>query len=324
MIALHASTAAAKASEGQEPDQIISDLSADITGITATSNGQTTGEAMDDNITVLENAFNGVTSGLPLPWPRLTSITGGAQIGAVIPLVGRDGKGKSGAVAQILDFWAGERIPTLVFSLEDVKRRVLLRMGGNRERYSARTVETGKTMFYGQVCQITAHERNTLRDKMLDYKAFIEAAPLWIHDEPHNVEQICDRIRHYKRTRGIRAVTIDGFKDIIFTKGKTTNEAQNHISQRLCSIAKECEVSLIVVSHIRKTDDSAPISKQDITGASAQFQGARQVFIFQDAGIDGIDGNETFLMDCCKSNFTSGAEVKLRRDANILTYTEID
>jgi hypothetical protein len=159
---------------------------------------------------------------------------------------------------------------------------------------------------------------------MLNYKAFIDAAPIWIFDEPHTVEQICDRIRHYKRTRKIEAVTIDGFKDIIFTRGKTTNEAQSHISQRLCAIAKECEVAIIVVSHIRKTDDNAPISKQDITGASAQFQGARQVFIFQDAGIDGIDGNETFLLDCCKSNFTSGAEVRLRRDPLILTYTETE
>lgn len=324
MIALYATEAAQRASAGLEASEIISDLSANITSITASPDGQTTADAMDDNITVLENAFNGITSGLPLPWEGLTSITGGAQIGAVIPLVGRDGKGKSGALAQILDYWAGINVPTLVFSLEDVKRRVLLRMGGNRERYSARTVETGKTLFYGRPAQITEYDRDTLRGKMLNYKAFIEAAPVWIFDEPHTVEQICDRIRHYKRTRNIKAVTIDGFKDIIFTRGKTTNEAQSHISQRLCAIAKECEVAIIVVSHIRKTDDNAPISKQDITGASAQFQGARQVFIFQDAGIDGIDGNETFLLDCCKSNFTSGAEVRLRRDPLILTYTETE
>jgi hypothetical protein len=157
---------------------------------------------------------------------------------------------------------------------------------------------------------------------MYRYKDFIGKAPVWVHDETHTVEQICDRIRHYKRTRKIKAVTIDGFKDIIFTKGKTTNEAQNHISQRLCSVAKECAVAILVVSHIRKTDDNAPISKQDITGASSQFQGARQVFIFQDAGIDRVDGEKKFLIDCCKSNFTQGAEILIERDENVFTYTE--
>lgn len=318
-----AHNATLQAQDGVNPDTIIAELSNELTSLSATSSEKTTADAMDDNVTVLNNAYEGITSGLELPWPKLTMVTGGAQLASVIPLVGRDGKGKSGALAQMLDHWCGIGVPTLAFSLEDVKRRVLLRMGGNRMGYSARTIETGRKIFMGRWERICEAERSDLINRLNAYKEFLDKAPFWIHDEPHTVEQICSRIRHYKRTKGIKAVSIDGFKDIIFTQGKTTNDAQNHISQRLCSVAKECEVAIIVVSHIRKTDDNAPICKQDITGASSQFQGARQVFIFQDAGIDGVDGQSTFGLDCAKSNFTGGGMVKLRRDESILTYTEI-
>lgn len=322
MLDSFAVEASSRARNGSEPDDIISDLSSKITELTAHSEAKTPSDSMSDNLVILDNAYNGKTSGIALPWERLTQMTGGCQIGAVIPFVGRDGKGKSGAVAQIMDFWIGNYVPTLCFSLEDVKRRVILRMGGNREKYSARTVETGYISKWGQLYRITEAEKSELEEKIRRYMIFLDSVPFWIHDEPHNVEQICDRIRHYKRTRNVKAVTIDGFKDIVFTKGKTTNEAQTHISQRLCAIARECDVAILVVSHIRKTDDNAPIAKQDIIGASSQFQGARQVIIFQDAGIEGIDGDRTFCIDCTKSNFTRGAEIIVERDDNVLTYTE--
>ena len=47
-----------------------------------------------DNIQVLDNAYNGIVSGVPMPWPRFSNATGGLQRGSVIPWVGRDGKGR--------------------------------------------------------------------------------------------------------------------------------------------------------------------------------------------------------------------------------------
>jgi len=54
-----------------------------------------------------------------------------------------------------------------------------------------------------------------------------------------------------------------------------------------------------------------------------QFQGARQVLIFQDAGVDGVDGENTFALSCCKSNFGGGGSIVLRRDETVLSYSEI-
>ena len=313
---------AARESDG-EPDEIIAKLSEDLTAIATQEIEKTTGDCMDDNIQVMENASDGIVSGLPLPWPLFSNHTGGIQRGSVCPLIGRDGKGKSGAVAQILDFWAGEGIPCLSFSFEDPSRKTLLRMGGCREWYSARTADTGKALFNERWETITTTERAKLKEKMLRYKAWIDAKPFWIIDTPMTVEEICYQIKHHHRVHGIQAVTIDGFKDIAHSAGDSETSREKHIAKALFKVAKSCDIGVIVVSHVHDIPDDVPISKRNLMGSKVQTQGARQVMIFQDAGIGGIDGETTFALQMTKSNFGGGGSKTLRRDDSVLWYKEM-
>ena len=308
---------------GMTPDEAVSKISEGLTEIVTHTEDKSTADCMDDNIQVLDNAFNGIVSGVPLPWDKFSNATGGFQRGSVIPFVGRDGKGKSGAIAQCLNFWAEQDIPTLSFSFEDVKRRTLLRMGGCREWYSARTVETGRSLFNDRFEKICSTELKELKEKMLRYKEFIERKPFWIIDRRMNVEEICYWVKHYKRVHGVEVVTIDGFKDIIHSDGNGRTEREAHVAKTLQGLAKETNVAMPVVSHINKINEDAPISKIDVTGAGEQMKGARQVVIFQDAGVDGVDGENTFELAMTKSNFGGGGSVLLRRDESVLHYSEI-
>lgn len=229
----------------------------------------------------------------------------------------------SGMLAQIVDHWAGLGIPVLCFSFEDVSRRFLLRMGGCREWYSAISVETGLVKFSDRWAQMCEEEKARHDAKLDSYTEFLGNAPLWIYERRMTVEEMCAKIRHHHRTNRIQAVTIDGFKDIIPSKGTGQTECERHIALKLQETAKETGVCIITVSHIHKIDDDKPISKMNIMGSSVQFQGARQVLIFQDAGIDGVDGVNTFALDSSKANFARGGMVLLRRDEDVLCYTEV-
>ncbi|MBC8419044.1 MAG: hypothetical protein H8E10_10665 [Desulfobacterales bacterium] len=317
-----ASEAIDKCSESEAKD-VVASLSENLTQIVSHKEEKSTADCMDDNIHVLDNAYNGIVSGIPLPWDRFSNSTSGLQRGSVIPFVGRDGKGKSGALAQCLDFWAGERIPTLAISLEDVKRRTLLRMAGCREWFSARSAETGRVLLNGRYEKICQHEWSELRKKMFAYKEFIDEAPFWIMDNPMNIEEICYWIKHYRRVHGVQIVTIDGFKDIIFTEGKSRTEKEAHVAKLLQAVAKETDVAMPVVSHINKIHEDVPITKIDVTGAGEQMKGARQVIIFQDAGLPEIVDEHHFVLSMTKSNFGGGGYTVLRRDEGVLHYTEV-
>lgn len=304
-------------------EKIIAKHSEAITEIVTTKDERTAAECMGENITVLNNAFNGIVSGIPLPWPRFSNHTGGLQSSCVTPLVGRDGKGKSGALSQCLDFWAGEMIPTLAFSLEDVKRRTLLRMGGCREWYSARCAEMGTVMMNGRFERMDKSDKLKVESKIKKYRSWIANKPFWIFDDPVTVEDICHKVKHYVRTKGVRVVTIDGFKDIQHSFGENTTGKESHIAKKLQALAKSTGAAILVVSHINKIDEGVPICKIHITGSGEQSKGARQVMIFQDAGIDGVDGEETFGLCMSKSNFGGSGVATLRRDQNVLYYSEL-
>jgi len=312
---------------GEDATSIIARVSEALHAIEHKREERSITEDMSDNLMVLDEAQKGKVSGVPIPFAGFSEAIGGLQRSSMIPLVGRDGTGKSGLLAQFTDFWIKKSIPVLAFSLEDVKRRLLLRMGGCRMFYSARGVETCTTLFQGHWQKMCDEEVAALRQKMLTYRTILaeaERAGLFaVIDRKMTVEEICSLIRHHKRKRGIEIVTIDGFKDIIYSKGKSQTECERHIAAELQKVAKDTGVCLPVVSHIHKIEDHKAISKTNIMGSSVQFQGARQILIFQDAGIDGVDGLDTFALSCSKSNFTRSGSRLIRRDKSVLVYEEI-
>jgi len=311
-----------------KPLNVASQISEELDEISCNRERKTMREHMADNIKVLRDAIKGITSGLPLPWKKFSDVTGGIQVKSVCPLVGRDGKGKSGASAQIADFWAGENIPTLYFSMEDDPRRTLLRMAGCRKWFSARDFEQGSSMISGRRVMYTASQAVQKERLLDDYTDWLELRKVEVIDGDFTGEQIHKEIRAFRRRHGLKAmdkigVIVDGFKDIDASGGDGTTAEEKHTSKQLQKAAKRCNAAIIVVSHITKIADDVAIIKENIKGSGTQFQGARQVLIFQDAGIPEIIDEHHFILSACKANFASGGSVILRRDESVLKYQEL-
>ena len=314
-------------SEDADPEQIVAKLSLELTKLLSKDESKTTDELMDDNLTVVHNAVNGVVSGVELPWKLFSENIGGLQKGSMTPIVGRDGKGKSGAVDQMFDHWAGRNIPALGFFLEDDPRRALLRMAGCREWFSARDYEGGRSSTKGPRTTMIEYEHDKAKIKLNNYREWIRDKPFYYAEKGVNgltAEMIVAKIRHHHRVNNIEVVIIDGFKDIDFSypqKGDTENE--KHIAKLLAGVVKDLNIAGGVVSHINKIDDDIAITKEKITGSSAQYKGARQVLIFQDSGIAQIADENMFMLSATKANFAHGGSVLLRRDEVVLHYTEV-
>ena len=316
----------------RDEEEIIAEASNGLTSLYSGEEEHGLCGHFDESEEIFNNAINGITAGLPTPWDRFTKKTGGIQRGAVCPLLGRDGKGKSLVIAQMLDYWLQCRIPCVAFSLEDVRRRLLLRMGGCREGYSPRTVETGHMIREDhsgmkRVEMVDDYQRQKIIQQMRAYQRKIERAEeenlIFIYDESYTVEEIAEKIKHHARVHGAQGVVIDGFKDITHSKGDGQTAAERHIAQVLFKTAKATGCAIIVVSHVHDVDDGVLLSKRNVTGSKDQHKGARQVIIFQDSGDPAIEDENMFMLSNTKSNFGFGGTVLLQRGENDPAYREV-
>jgi hypothetical protein len=167
------------------------------------------------------------------------------------------------------------------------------------------------------------YEFQQMKKKLNSYQRFLEDKPFYFEEGSFTAEEIVAKIRHHHRVHGVEVVTIDGFKDIEFSKGKGDTECEKHVAKLLAGVVKELNIAGMVVSHINKIDDDVPITKEKITGSSAQYKGARQVLIFQDAGLAQVAEDDRFIISATKANFAYGGSVLLERDDTVLSYKEI-
>jgi hypothetical protein len=166
------------------------------------------------------------------------------------------------------------------------------------------------------------YQHQEAKIKLNKYARWISDKPFWMLEDKMTVEEVCAKIRHYHRVHKIEAVTIDGFKDITHSKGSGDTECEKHIATALYETAKDCNIALVIVTHINKIDEGVAITKGNLTGSGAQNKGARQALIFQDAGLPQITDEHTFVLSCTKNNYGAGGSVVLNRDPYVFSYSE--
>jgi hypothetical protein len=170
-----------------------------------------------------------------------------------------------------------------------------------------------------------AYEKERLLDEYTDW---LETKRVEVIDGDFTGEQIHAEMKAFRRRHGLSVITkigviVDGFKDIDASGGDSTTSEEKHTSKQLFKAAKRCNAALLVVSHITKIADDVAIIKENIKGSGTQFQGARQVLIFQDAGIPEILDEHHFVLSATKANFAHGGSAVLRRDEVVLKYQEL-
>jgi N-acetylglucosamine-6-phosphate deacetylase len=167
-----------------------------------------------------------------------------------------------------------------------------------------------------------------LERKIDEYTEWLEGRCVEVIDGDFTGEQIHSEMKAFRRRHGLRksdkmGVIVDGFKDLDVSGGDGTTAEEKHTAKQLQKAAKRCNAGLIPVSHITKISDDVAIIKENIKGSGTQFQGARQVLIFQDAGLDQIVDENYFILSATKANFAHGGSAVLRRDESVLKYEEM-
>lgn len=314
------SAACRKAAEsvefGEDPDVVASALSHRIED-TIPSPEATKDQQIDEAMQEMEDTASGKKVFIPFPWRRFQSRTFGLPTGAVTPLLGRDKKGKSRLAMVLAAHWAREGIPTLVFAFEDGRSRYIQGLASTLGQYDSFGVRRnpGKEYF----------------DKARESMDEMRKLPVHVVDSPMSAERICDCMAMYRRMHGIRAVVIDGFKDIIESKGENRTTAENHMFETVKKGAIRSQCAVLCIEHPHDVDDGVWLAKRNIRGSKQRSHSARMFLVFQDKGIPEsirtaykLDSTEGIIaLDCQEASYGERAVVLLRPELERGRFVEI-
>jgi len=268
----------------------------------------TTDQIAEEAFAIDTKIASGQPLGLPFPWEAFQNSTFGIPYGTVCPLAGRDKKGKSRLSAFLAYSWISKGIPIAYFPFEDRRHRFLNNLAAAHGGYDLFTIKNGYVSE-----RFMTHHRACQRE--------VAAMPIHIYDTSSTIEQICAKIRKYKRTEGIQGCVLDGFKDIIATKGENRTQQENHMMSTLVNTCGDTEVACVPVMHINKIDHDIWITPEKITGSGKQTQSARMRLFFQDAGfgpgaLDNVatDHDRVICLDCDAASYGNPAKILLEKN----------
>jgi len=279
-----------------------------------------------ESLQLFDNAFAGIVSGVPMPWDGFSKMTGGIQKRCVCPLMGRDGVGKSFMVSKILHYLGARGIPALSIPFEDGADRQLRRIAGCHGGYSTGEIERAlyKDMNekWKKMDSVLFQKRRNLAEQCLNECADM---PIYFEDTAMTVEQIRAVAGKHKRKHGIEIMFVDGVKDVVPSKGENATKQEEHISRVLVQTAKELNIAIVPVCHLTDVPDDIRLSRRNMRGAKSQFHNARQVLIYQNAGVESpkhIVGPETVVLHMEKNNYGKEAMCFLEKDFDKCDFSE--
>jgi len=278
--------------------------------------------ATDEDIhSAWEKAKDGEMIGIPLPWEKLNTLTGGVMKGVHTVLCGRSGAGKSMLLANWYNHLAGT--PFLACPFEDkfvvTKTRMAAALGG----YSWGKIHMGKEWVRiggkWECIRVT-------RDEIDKAKRALASIPDTTHffDKRSRPEDLHSIALKHKARHGIEAMFIDGAKDIVRPTGKYNDTGfDEEISQAFCKIAEELNIAVVSVNHLTKIPDGELITTNAIRGSGNIVSDARAVYAFQSKGLSESghavqydeNGNQTTRsLDVIKANHCPLGRVILETD----------
>jgi len=272
---------------------------------------------VEESLALFDAAHSGRVSGVPLPWPDFSQRVGGIQRRCVCPLLGRDGKGKSMLIARWLLFLGQQGITALSFPMEDGADRQMRRMAACLGGYSTTEMETGFVQGVDGWSRMDDFTYDTRRKKAEDSLRQVAALPVYFEDGYYTAEQIAALCANHRRQHGIQIGFIDGVKDVVPTRGENATKQEEHISRIFVQMAKDLDIAVVPVCHLSDIPDGQLIARRNLRGAKSQFQNARQVLIYQDAGFSSTNfvlTDSTVGLHMEKNNY--GRETMLFLDAD--------
>lgn len=152
-------------------------------------------------------------------------------------ILGEGGSGKTALVTDSILRMAIKGTPTLFFSLEMVKSRLIQRLVANYANINSLNIRTGN---------LTEEEVEKINQSV----AYIQKLPIYICDDPNlSIDQIVTLTRqHYKRC-GIRAVFVD-YLQIIggMLPVENVSDLYGYYATSLRNVAIECDIAAILLA----------------------------------------------------------------------------
>jgi replicative DNA helicase len=309
-----------------QPIEIASEMAAVAVEISDTKPSIDKAQIIADSLVLFDNAYNGIVSGVPLPWDEFSKKVGGIQRRCVCPLLGRDGAGKSFMVTKILSYLGKRGIPALSMPFEDGADRQMRRMAGCIGGYATGDVE--RAYFCDEFGRYHKFDHEAFdRKKQIALRSMEEVAamPIYFEDACMTVEQIRVVAGKYKRKHKIEIMFIDGVKDIIPSKGENATKQEEHISRVMVQTAKELDIAIVPVCHLTDIPEDTMIQRRNMRGAKSQFHNARQVLIYQNAGIQDnhyLIGENTIALHMEKNNYGRESMLILEKDFDHCDFVE--
>ena len=312
--------------EDSKPIDIVANLGAVAVDVADAGDTISKAQIVEESLKIFDNAHNGVVTGVPLPWKNFSQKVGGIQKRCICPLLGRDGSGKSFLVSKFLTYLGRRGIPALSIPFEDGADRQMRRMAGCCGRYSAGDLERGYYKntdgAFHKMDDIMFARRKAEAEQCLRE---VEAMPIYFEDASMTVEQIRVLAGIHKRKYGIEILLIDGVKDVVPSKGENATKQEEHISRVLVQTAKELDIAIVPVSHLTDIPEDVKIQRRNMRGAKTQFHNARQVMIFQNAGLESgqhFIGKNTVALHMEKNNYGRESMLFLETDFDHCDFTE--
>ena len=185
--------------------------------------------------------------GLASGFTELDLLTNGFQPHELIIIAARPSMGKTAFVCNLAEWVVNTGHPALLFSLEQSKHEIAMRLLCIRARLDGHRVKKGV---------LEPDERFTL----LQAADEMSKLPLYIDDQPgRTMTEIRSISRRIKRRHGLKLVIIDYLQLIEPETNSRNSNRENdvaQISRRLKGLAKELEVPVIALSQLNRGVDN--------------------------------------------------------------------
>lgn len=268
-------------------------------------------------------AQKGERSTIPTPYPSVDRQSGGIRQGMVTLFTGRSKSGKSMFLAHWYNYLGEKNIPVLVVPLEDKRDITIKRMAANFGNYDNSQLDAGGRFVSVNDGWVWDAVKDSQINAAIECVNHVSKYPVHFWDRKCTPKQLRGIAIRYKRKYDIRALFIDGAKDLLRPSGKYGDVGfDEEISQQLCAIAEELDIAVVAVHHLTKISDEDKITVNHIRGSGNIVSDSRAVYALQSSGISATlvsrnypieydeEGNSKMRLFECLSNNHGGTSSK--------------
>tara|TARA_Y100000004_G_scaffold91965_1_gene103044 strand:+ start:424 stop:1755 length:1332 start_codon:yes stop_codon:yes gene_type:complete len=219
---------------------------------------------------------------IPTPYPSIDRQAGGIRQGMVTLFTGRSKSGKSMFLAHWYNYLGQLDIPVLVIPLEDRRHITVKRMAANLGKHDNSVLDAGGYYVRCDGQWVWYKTSDEQIQKAFQAIKKVSDYPIHFYDRKCTPRQLMGIAIRYKRKYNIKAMFVDGAKDLLRPSGKYGDVGfDEEISQELCRIASKLDIAVIAVHHLTKLQDGEKINVNHIRGSGNIVSDSRAVYALQ-------------------------------------------